>query len=249
MIRNRIIVIGIFVVDLSFKSSNLPKPGETVIGSSYSIGPGGKGSNQCVAISRCGGEVSFIGRIGDDQFGQMGINLYESENVNTDGLIIAKGEKTGSATISIDKNGMNSIIVVTGAASSLNNEMINKKINLFKNSSLLLTGFEIPIKVTEHSLILAKSKNMITILNPAPYFYTNKDIYSLVDYLTPNEHEASALTSINVKTIDDARVAGKKLCSLGVGTSVITMGDKGVLCTRSANDDEGIHLPAIKLKE
>ena len=100
MIRNRIIVIGIFVVDLSFKSSNLPKPGETVIGSSYSIGPGGKGSNQCVAISRCGGEVSFIGRIGDDQFGQMGINLYESENVNTDGLIIAKGEKTGSATIS-----------------------------------------------------------------------------------------------------------------------------------------------------
>ena len=81
MKKNRIVVVGIFVVDLSFKSTKLPKPGETVIGNSYSIGPGGKGSNQCVAISRLGGSVSFISRIGVDQFGNMGIKLYENENI------------------------------------------------------------------------------------------------------------------------------------------------------------------------
>ena len=89
MNENRIIVVGIFVVDLSFKSLILPKPGETVIGNSYNIGPGGKGSNQSVAISRSGGKVSIIARIGDDQFGDVGINLYTKENVYREGLIIS----------------------------------------------------------------------------------------------------------------------------------------------------------------
>ena len=248
MNKNKIVVVGIFVVDLSFKSTNLPNPGETVIGDSYNIGPGGKGSNQCVAISRLGGSVSFISRIGDDQFGQIGIELYERENIDFEGIIIAKNERTGSATISIDSKGMNSITVVTGAASGLTNEMINQKVSLFKKSSILLTGFETPLKVVKHSLRLAKSKNLKTILNPAPYFDISKDTYLLVDYLTPNEHEASSLTKINVKTVDDARAAGKKLCELGVGTSIITMGEKGVLCTRGINDDRGLYIPGINLK-
>ena len=249
MRKNKIIVVGIFVVDLSFKSSKLPKLGETVIGDSYNIGPGGKGSNQCVAIARTGGDVSLIARIGNDQFGEMGLHLYESENVGIEGLIITKDEKTGSATISIDSNGMNSIIVVPGAASGLTNEMVYQKSNLFKESSILLTGFEIPLDVAMYSLEMAKSKNLKTILNPAPYFNINHETYKLVDYLTPNEHEASALTNINIKTVDDARIAGKKICELGVGTSIITMGDKGVLCTRNSLDNEGLYLPSIKLED
>ena len=249
MRKNKIIVVGIFVVDLSFKSSKLPKPGETVIGDSYNIGPGGKGSNQCVAIARAGGDVSFIARIGDDQFGKTGLHLYESENVGIEGLIITKDEKTGSATISIDSNGMNSIIVVPGAASGLTNEMVDQKLNLFKMSSILLTGFEIPLDVVRYSLKMAKSNNLKTILNPAPHFNINRETYKLVDYLTPNEHEASALTNINIKTVDDARIAGKRICELGVGTSIITMGEKGVLCTRNNLDSEGLHLPSIKLKD
>ena len=249
MRNNKIIVVGIFVVDLSFKSSKLPKPGETVIGDSYNIGPGGKGSNQCVAIARAGGDVSLIARIGDDQFGKMGLHLYESESVGIEGLIITKDEKTGSATISIDSNGMNSIIVVPGAASGLTNEMVEQKLNLFKESSILLTGFEIPLDVARYSLKIAKSKNLKTILNPAPFFNINYETYKLVDYLTPNEHEASGLTNINIKTVDDARVAGKKICELGVGISIITMGEKGVLCTRNSLDYEGLYLPSIKLKD
>jgi ribokinase len=249
MRKNKIIVVGIFVVDLSFKSTKLPKPGETVIGDSYNIGPGGKGSNQCVAIARAGGDVSLIARIGDDQFGKMGLHLYESENVGIEGLVITKGEKTGSATISIDSNGMNSIIVVPGAASRLTIEMVDQKSNLFNDSSILLTGFEIPLGVAKYSLKMAKSKNLKTILNPAPYFNINYEAYKFVDYLTPNEHEASALTNINIKTVDDARIAGRKICELGVGTSIITMGEKGVLCTRNSLDNEGLHLPSNKLKD
>ncbi len=249
MRKNKIIVVGIFVVDLSFKSTKLPKLGETVIGGSYNIGPGGKGSNQCVAIARAGGDVSFIARIGDDQFGKMGLNLYESENVGIEGLIIAKDDKTGSAAISIDKFGMNSIIVVPGASSGLNKKMIDQKVNLFNVSSILLTGFEIPLNTAIYCLKVAKSKKLKTILNPAPYFEIVHENYKLVDYLTPNEHEASALTKINIKTLDDARIAGRKICELGVGISIITMGEKGVLCTRNVNDTEGIYCPSFKLPD
>ena len=249
MRKNKIIVVGIFVIDLSFKSTKLPKLGETVIGGSYNIGPGGKGSNQCVAIARAGGDVSLIARIGDDQFGTMGLNLYESENVGIEGLIIAKDDKTGSAAISIDKFGMNSIIVVPGASSGLNKKMIDQKIDLFNVSSILLTGFEIPLNTAIYCLKVAKSKKLKTILNPAPYFEIVHENYKLVDYLTPNEHEASALTKINIKTLDDARIAGRKICELGVGISIITMGEKGVLCTRNVNDTEGIYCPSFKLPD
>ncbi len=249
MQKNRILVVGIFVVDLSFYSAKLPASGETVIGRSYNIGPGGKGSNQCVAISRSGGKVSFIARIGNDDFGKMGIELYNNERISLDGLIISKNDKTGSATITIDDNGMNSIIVVPGASSGLTENMIDQKLNLFKNSSICLTGFEVPLKVTKHTLKIAKSNQLKTILNPAPYFDIDDDTYKLVDYLTPNEHEASSLTGINIKNHNDARVAGRKICELGVGTSIITLGEKGVLCTRSIDDYEGLYLPAFKLND
>ena len=249
MSENKIVVVGIFVVDLAFVASKLPLPGETIIGDNYIIGPGGKGSNQSVAISRTGGKASLIARIGDDEFGKVGTDLYKKENVYTEGLIIAKGEKTGSASISIDKSGMNSIIVVPGAALGLNQSMIDDNISLINNASIMLTGFEVPLEIASYCLMLAKSKNITTILNPAPYFNIDYDTYKLVDYLTPNEHEASSLTNIRVKSIDDARMAGRKICELGVGTSIITMGEKGVLCTRNANDLEGIHIPSFKLKE
>ncbi len=249
MYEKNILVVGIFVVDLSFKARKLPSPGETIIGEDYIIGPGGKGSNQAVAISRAGGKASLIARIGDDNFANIGSNLYQREHVNTDGLIIAKGENTGSAAISVDKNGMNAIIVVPGAASGLNKSMIDEKIELFNYASILLTGYEIPLEVTNYSLKLAKRKGLKTILNPAPYFENNRENYKLVDYFTPNEHEAEALTQVPIKTIEDARVAGQKICELGVGTSIITMGEKGALCTRDVNDQEGLYVPSFKIKE
>ena len=249
MQKNKIIAVGIFVVDLSFYSSKIPSSGETVIGRNYIIGPGGKGSNQCVAISRSGGEVSFIARIGNDDFGKMGIELYNKERISLEGLIISENDKTGSATIAIDDNGMNSIIVVPGASSGLTENMIDQKLNLFKNSSICLTGFELPLEVTKHTLKIAKSNQLKTILNPAPYFDIDNEAYKLVDYLTPNEHEASSLTGIKIENHNDAKVAGRKICELGVGTSIITLGEKGILCTRSIDDYDGLYIPAFQLND
>ena len=248
MSSKNIVVVGIYVVDLSFVTEKLPSPGETIIGNNYTIGPGGKGSNQAVAISRTGGHASLIARIGDDQFGQTGIKLYESENVNTEGLIIAKGEKTGAAAISIDKYGMNSIVVVPGASKGLTPKMVESNVELLKRSSSVLTGFEIPLETLCHTIKLGKSLGLKTILNPAPFSKIDKQIYKLVDYLTPNEHEASSLTGVKVTDLVSAQEAGKKICDLGVEVSIITLGEKGVLCTRSKTDD-GIYLPAIKLPE
>ena len=241
-----VVILGVFVADTAYRADRMPVMGETVLGNSFSLGPGGKGSNQAVAISRAGGKVSLIARIGDDHFANIGLNLYQKENVNTEGLIIAKGENTGSAAISVDKNGMNSIIVVPGAASGIDKSVIEEKIDMFNDSSLLLTGYEIPLEVTNHSLNLAKKKGLRTILNPAPFFENDKEVFKLVDYLTPNEHEASSLTKVSVKSIDDARVAGQKICELGVGTSIITLGEKGIYF---ANKDENFFLEAYKLKK
>ena len=157
MSENKIVVVGIFVVDLAFVASKLPLPGETIIGDNYIIGPGGKGSNQSVVISRTGAKVSLIARIGDDEFA-VGTDLYKKENVYTEGLITAKGEKTGSASISIDKTGMNSIIVVPGVAFlGLNQSMIDEKIASLITTSTLQRGFEVPLEIASYCLMRAKS--------------------------------------------------------------------------------------------
>ena len=137
MRKNKIIVVGVFVVDLSFKSSKIPKLGETVICDSYNIGPGGKGSNQCVAIARAGGDVSLIARIGDDQFGKMAKKIYENTGVDSSQVIISKKYATGAAGILVNQQGQNAINVVTGAGGTLKEEDVDNAISIIKK---LLAG-------------------------------------------------------------------------------------------------------------
>ena len=238
MYSKNIVVVGIFVVDLSFKAKKLPIPGETIIGEKYFIGPGGKGSNQAIAIKRSGGNVSLIARIGNDQFGKMGIKLHQSEGTNTEGLIIAKGELTGAATIAIDSKGMNSIIVVPGASSGLTSQMIQNKLSLIKQSSIMLTGFEVNHKTTEKALLIAKQNNLKTILNPAPFIDFNDKMLSLVDYLTPNEHEAFQMTGVKIKDLSSAKEAGRILCKMGVEMAIITLGSRGTICISKDNKEK-----------
>ena len=176
MRNKKIVVVGIFVTDLSFYSKKIPSKGETIIGNKYTIGPGGKGSNQVIACLRSGGEVYFIAQIGDDEFGSKGLKLHQSEGTYTEGIIIKKGGSTGAATISIDEKGMNSIVVVPGVAKDLSPKMIQEKKSIIRKSSILLTGFEVPLETAKQSLILSKESNLKTILNPAPYIKTNDEI-------------------------------------------------------------------------
>ena len=224
---NNITVLGIFVADISFSGNKLPTTGETILGDSYNIGPGGKGCNQAIAISRLGGKVNFISKLGDDDYGKLAINKLKKDNIDTSNIIISNKHKTGVAGIHVDRNtGKNAITVVRGAPSSLTINEIDT--NLFKHSKIFLTQLEIPIEVTLHCLKAAKEYGLVNILNPAPACKLSNDFFKLVDYFTPNETEAEFYTGVKINDENDAKISAKKLIGMGIKKVIITLGEKGL---------------------
>ena len=222
-----ITVLGIFVADISFSGNKIPSTGETILGDSYNIGPGGKGCNQAIAISRLGGKVNFISKLGNDDYGKLALNKLKKDNINTSNIIISNEHKTGVAGIHVDRNsGKNAITVVRGAPSSLTSKEIDT--NLIKQSKIFLTQLEIPIEVTLHCLKAAKEHGLINILNPAPACKLSNDFFKLVDYFTPNETEAEFFTGIKIRNENDAKVSAKKLIEMGIKKVIITLGEKGL---------------------
>ena len=223
-----ITVLGIFVADISFSGNKLPSMGETILGDSYNVGPGGKGCNQAIAISRLGGKVKFISKLGDDDYGKLAINKLKKDNIDTSNIIISNKYKTGVAGIHVDRNtGKNAITVVRGAPSSLTTKEVDT--SLFKQSKIFLTQLEIPIEVTLHCLKAAKKYGLINILNPAPACELSNDFFKLVDYFTPNETEAEFYTGVKINNENDAKVSAKKLIEMGIKKVIITLGEKGLL--------------------
>ena len=222
-----ITVLGIFVADISFSGNKLPTTGETILGDSYNIGPGGKGCNQAIAISRLGGNVNFISKLGNDDYGKLAIDKLKKENIDISNIIISNEHKTGVAGIHVDRNtGKNAITVVRGAPSSLTVKEIDTK--LIKQSKIFLTQLEIPIEVTLHCLKAAKESGIINILNPAPARKLSSDFFKLIDYFTPNETEAEFFTGIKINNENDAKVSAKKLTDMGIKKVIITLGEKGL---------------------
>ncbi len=222
-----ITVLGIFVADISFSGNKIPSTGETILGESYNIGPGGKGCNQAIAISRLGGKVNFISKLGNDDYGRLAIDKLKKNNIDTSNIIISNNHKTGVAGIHVDKNtGKNAITVVRGAPSSLTTNEINT--NSIKDSKIFLTQLEIPTDVTLHCLKNAKENGLISILNPAPACKLSNDFFKLVDYFTPNETEAEFYTGIKINDENDAKVSAKKLIDMGIKKVIITLGEKGL---------------------
>ncbi len=241
---NDITVLGIFVADISFSGNKIPSTGETILGDSYNIGPGGKGCNQAIAISRLGGKVNFISKLGNDDYGKLALDKLKKDNIDTSNIIISNNHKTGVAGIHVDRNtGKNAITVVRGAPSSLTTEEIDA--NLIKQSKIFLTQLEIPIDVTLHCLKTAKEKGLINILNPAPACKLSNNFFKLVDYFTPNEMEAEFYTGIKINDEKDAKISAKKLIDMGIKKVIITLGEKGLFYS---DGKEEIYLPATPVK-
>jgi len=225
----KICVLGIFVADISFYGDSVPELGQTILGSNYNIGPGGKGANQCIAIARLGGQVDFITKIGQDDYGQLALTTFKENKIDTKNIIVSKNHQTGVAGIMVNKNnGRNAVNVINGAPSSLT----IKEVLAFKNSILsadiFLTQLEIPKEVTLHCLREAKQNNKLTILNPAPASKLEKEFFNYIDYFTPNETEAEFYTGIKITKVEEAKVAANKILALGVKHAIITLGEKGV---------------------
>ena len=242
-----ICVFGIFVADICFFADSIPVAGQTILGDKYIIGPGGKGSNQAIAAARAGGEVSFISKVGSDNYADLAISLYKDTGINFDGLVIQENESTGSAGILTNrKTGENAINVVPGAAGTIGKNLIDKNLSIIKDSKIFLTQLETPKDVTLYALKEAKSQNCITILNPAPSREIPDDYFQYVDFFTPNETEASFYLNKLVKNEDDCKVAGNFFLEKGVKNILITLGEKGCYFK---NSDEEFLIPASNLNK
>ena len=227
--HNRVAILGIFVADLAFRASRPPAIGETIIGSGFAMGPGGKGSNQAVASARAGAHVAFISKLGADSFGDIALKTWQAEGIET--LVPQTTDNpTGAAYIFVnDRTGENAIIVVPGAAGTISPEDIESARASIETASVFVTQLEQPIPAAVRALEIARAAGVTTILNPAPAAPLDRAIYALCDYMTPNESEASMLTGIEVVDIETARKAGDVLLSWGCGCALITLGEKGSL--------------------
>jgi ribokinase len=222
-----ITVMGSFVADVAFRTEKLPQWGETYMGCSFALGPGGKGSNQAVAAARAGAKVTFISKVGNDPFGELARSTYRQEGIDARYLLSSE-KATGAAAIIIDaKSGENSIIVVPGACFDLMPDEIDRMQDVIGASRVFVTQLELSLATVEHGLKLAHALNVPTILNPAPARELPKSIFSLCDYLTPNETETEALTGIRVSSPADAELAADALLEMGVRNVVITLGALG----------------------
>ena len=243
---SEISVLGIFVADVSFSGNKIPSVGETILGDSYNIGPGGKGCNQAIAIARLGGKVSFISKLGKDNYGDLALKTLKENNINSSSIIQSANLQTGVAGIMLDKkSGKNAINVITGAPSTFTISEVDKHLNVIKNSKIFLTQLEIPKDVTLHCLKTAKENKVLTILNPAPASEISKEFFNYVDYFTPNESEAEFYTGIKITNEKEAKEASIKLLNLGLKKVIITLGEKGLFYS---DGNEDIFLKATPAK-
>ena len=223
----RVIVIGSANRDLTVRLERLPQVGETVSGGEYYTSFGGKGANQALAAHRAGAEVIFVAKVGRDENGDAMVRHLEESGLSIDRIIQDEHAASGVALIMVDKDGRNMIAVAPGANRNLSKEEVARTAPVFAGARLLLIQLEVPIDAVYEALTLARQRTVTTILNPAPVRALPGSILALVDIMTPNEVEASALTGVDVKNDHEAERAGRMLVDAGVGQVVMTLGEKG----------------------
>lgn len=223
----QIIVVGSLNMDMVVKTSHIPQPGETVLGGSFFMNPGGKGANQAVSVARLGGNVAFIGKIGDDIFGKQSFQLFDEEGVDTSGILSDRQSPSGIALITVDEQGENSIVVAPGANARLQPADVKKMSEKYPEGYIILMQLEIPMETVEYAARHARDRGLLVIVNPAP---ANKHIHSLfplIDILTPNVTEAEMLSGISITDIETAKRAAEEIHSKGVKHVIITLGKDG----------------------
>ena len=239
---NKIVILGVFVADTAYRAERQPKMGETILGRSFVLGPGGKGSNQSVAAAMAGGEVHFITRLGRDPFADMARATWARAGVTPE-VTEDPESYTGAAYIFIeDATGNNAIIISPGAAGRISVADVEARAGLIAGASVFVTQLEQPMPAAHRALEIARAGGARTILNPAPAAAIAPDMLALCDYVTPNESEAEGITGLPVTSVTEAKVAAAKLLSQGVGSAIITLGENGALYH---DRHRTVHVPAF----
>jgi len=223
----KVVILGVFVADTAYRADQMPRMGETILGNSFKLGPGGKGSNQAVAAGRLGADVTMITKLGDDDFARMALDTWKKAGV-TPHVTHVPDSYTGAAFIYVDETtGDNAIIVAPGAAALLGPDDLDASRDLIEGASIFMTQLEQPLEAAHRALEIAKNAGVRTILNPAPAAKLPAEMVALCDYITPNETEAEALTGITVESVEDAKLACTRFVEMGVQTPIITLGERG----------------------
>ena len=238
----KIVILGVFVADTAYRADRQPEMGETIMGRSFVLGPGGKGSNQAVAAAMAGGDVHFISRLGRDPFADMAMATWAKAGVHPE--ITEDSESyTGAAYIFIeDATGNNAIIISPGAAGRISVADVEARADLIRSASVFITQLEQPMDAAHRALELARAGGARTILNPAPAAYVAPEMLALCDYVTPNESEAEGITGIAVKSVADAERAAAVFLDKGVGAAIITLGENGALYR---DRSRSVHVPVF----
>jgi ribokinase len=242
---NKIAVVGSINVDLVVQVDRFPRQGETVQALEFAIFPGGKGANQAVGASRLEGEVVMFGMVGSDVFGKNLIESLQSNGVKTDNVVVKKGISSGIASIMVDSQGNNVIVITPGANGQIDEHYIDSVLSEIKRSDVLLLQFEIPLKTIDHLLRKLPPSSPQVILDPAPVRDLRGIHTKRIDIITPNETELQNITGIEIKDARDIKESANLLNETGVKAVICKYGDKG---SYLITPEKFAHFPAHKVK-
>ena len=243
--RRQILVVGSSNTDMVIKAAHLPRPGETILGGTFFMNPGGKGANQAVAIARRGGPVTFICKTGSDIFGHQSQQLFEEEGINTSYVFSDSGNPSGVALITVDEKAENCIVVASGANANLLPSDLEKAEEAIERADLVLMQLEVPMETVCFVADIAWQKGKKVILNPAPAHPLPVDLLRHLYLITPNETEAEMITGVKITDESSAAEAARALSGMGVQHVIITLGSKGALIYSNGKAEM---VPALKVE-
>lgn len=241
----RVAVVGSFMMDLVFRAPRRPLRGETIVGSSFGMFPGGKGANQAVAAARLGADVSMIGCLGDDDFGKIFLKLMHEEGIDTTGIVVDKSVGTGVSGPVVEDNGDNSIIIVPQANYFLKASDIEKSAQLIRGADVLLLQLEIPLDASIAAARIAREAGVKVILNPAPYQELPSILLELVDVIVPNEVEFAGLTGLSPDDLGTSESFARQLMEKGPKIVIVTIGSRG---SYVITGDSALHIEGEKVE-
>ena len=236
-----VFVVGSINQDFVLKVERRPEPGETVTDAHLSTHNGGKGANQAAAAALLGASVSFLGRVGDDEFGEPLVRALEEKGIDTTLIERVSGYQTGAAFITVTPDGENAITVAPGANRAITLEDVDGASGAIRESRVLVAQMEVPKEVVGRAAEVAAGGGTRVLLNLAPTFEVPRDLLETLDPLVVNEHEAAFLLGSGVEGVDGALSAAPELLSLGPRSVVITLGAAGAVV---ADEESATHLPA-----
>ncbi|MBN1144949.1 MAG: bifunctional hydroxymethylpyrimidine kinase/phosphomethylpyrimidine kinase [Bacteroidales bacterium] len=240
----KILVIGSSTTEMIFQAPVIPGKDETVMGTSFSMSPGGRGVNQAIAAARAGGEVVFICRTGNDLFGEQVIQVLQQNNIDTKNVRRDQHLASGISSVIVDSAGNSGITITQGANVNLSEkDLMNAQLAITPGDILLLQ-LDIPVETIRFAADLARSSGARVILNPAPALPVSDELLKSISILTPNASQAEILTGITITDERSAELAGRILLERGLNRVIITLRSKGAMVIDNGGAE---HVPGFEM--